>query len=173
MARATIYVWELDDAGLPAVYMCCGSRADHFRRMRFRWAPCWLPLLFLLNPLVWMVVWIAMAKSIVIPVRLCHQHRNYWRMRNGFIYYGFMLVFLACVGYFLLSWIRPGGPPGEVTGWIIIGFLTLGVVTSAAFIQMTSIAAKRITDEGITLIRLHPDFADALQRRRQEFSQGA
>ncbi|HZT82627.1 MAG TPA: hypothetical protein VFA26_20530 [Gemmataceae bacterium] len=172
MAQVKLSKYEVDRDLLPDICMKCGEPAAVRKKKQFAWYPPWIAILILGGLLPFAIVATIMTKRMKVNMPFCEQHRNYWLVRNlyGLIGLGIFLI-LGVAGFALamaLDIHRQGG--GESAfGLICLGWgvLFLAWLVSLVIVQSGNIKPKEITDNTITLVKVHEYFADALDEDRR------
>ncbi len=170
MADVTLTEYECRKGLLPAVCLQCGEPAAVTVKRKFSWYPQWIIVLVLVNVIVAAIVAAIMTKKMLVEAPMCDQHRNHWSKRTMWI-----LVTLGIAGLIGAAGIafladQNGQADGDVIGGVCFG----GVLALLAWLvvvivcQSSMIRAKEITEEAITLTKVHPHFADALEDDRAQ-----
>ncbi len=179
MARLRLSRHRVEAGDLPHYCLRCGAPADLIREKTFSWHPEWIDTILVLGLclvhvllIVGIVLAIAFSKRMRVPVPLCRAHANHWRWRwlsIGLSLAGVLLVAASGITLLVVSDRLPlalrnvGGPVLLAS----VGLFIVWLVT-AAFLQNSAIRAREITDDGITLIKVSPEFV-----RRFEDYRGA
>jgi len=181
MAIILLYRDEIADGRLPPVCMCCGAPAVLAKDHTFTCHPRWVDFFLLgllaawicgiaafLFILVWVIVALATTVRLRVAVPLCHEHRNHWTWRLGYVYAG--TGFFAIVGLTALAYVIIQGQKDNVEVKDLIGFLCvlpaaigLAWLVSALVVQYGTIKAIEIKDSRITLSRVSPAFRAAME----------
>lgn len=167
MAEVRLGRVEAEQGKLPAVCMRCGAPATTTRRRRFRWRPAWVLALLFFGVLPYIIVAMILDKEMRVVLPLCAAHANHFTVRARWVW-GIALMLVAILGVLLLGGIYVS----ETLGGAFCGAAILApVVWLVALIVLmkTAIHAVEITDDSITLTRVTPKFADAMQQRTDAF----
>ena len=149
---------------LPEVCMQCGAPATLRKSKTFSWFPQWVwVLLFVCNVVIFAIVAMIMTKRRSVQVPLCEEHKNHWVWRQ-LVVVGSLLGLLA-VGVASVAVLDNEGGNDPFGGILCAGSLILLVawVIMAVIVQSTSIRAKEITDRGIVLSGVSPEFIKAYE----------
>src|SRR5262249_6525040 len=96
--RMTYY--EVEGA-LPDVCMKCGAPAATRKRKQFAWYPQWvfdvLGRNIFVGLLPFAIVALVHTKRMAVSMPFCARHRNYWLVRDLFLWGGLAVLGLACV----------------------------------------------------------------------------
>lgn len=169
MASITIWKTELADDMLPNVCMKCGATATTTAKKSFRWYPPWINILILAGVLIWAIVASILTKRATVRAPFCDEHAGHWRVR-------FMIAFIPLFGalMILIAGITVSATANmdkdqeSLGGFIALvggGSFVLWLIV-AAIVQSTGIRPTEITDDTITLTKVHPGFIDALRDDR-------
>src|SRR5581483_2652600 len=168
MASVRLSSREATRGELPRVCMRCGARARVEVERGFTWHPQWVYLLLLLGILPCVIVALILTKRRTVQVPLCEAHQGYWSWRAWFTGLGLLfLVLLGVAGLVLAVNLDPrGNSPlgGLVCLATAAGFLFY--LLALAIIHQVSIRPTEITDTGITLTNVSPEFVEALEDER-------
>jgi hypothetical protein len=179
MATVTLSREEALIGRLPPTCMRCGVAAGEYQVIFFPPRPWWIYTSYLLGFLP-LLVWVLLpSQQMELQARLCEHHAKTWRWRPDLllallilstIFFGFWVLFLADA--------LPGATnhPGQGLDWdfvaCMLGFgvpacgLPLLLTIFDLFLHLTSIRAKRITKESITLTGVADEFVESLRVHR-------
>jgi len=158
--------------------MSCGEEAFTEVKRKFSWYPPWVNVFILLGGLgVVLVIILAsiMTKKMTVQAPMCMDHQNHWRSRNLSIWGSFLglgavgLLALAIALGTLLDW-KQDRPDASIPAFICVGIAAFFVVwlIIVCIVQAGAIKPSEITDNTITLVKVHRRFVDALDQREQE-----
>lgn len=165
MARIRVYRPEAGGEQFPRMCMRCGQPAEVDVPQTFAWMPGWVSVLVLLfmvigctGLLIWLVLGLALRKTMRVVSPMCLQHAGHWRVRKLFVWIGLVVWIVLGVALVALS----DQIPKDAMGPIILGtfvcllvwFLTAGVLMNGA------IKASEITEKRVDLVNVNKDFAD-------------
>jgi hypothetical protein len=167
MANVRLSDYDLDT--LPDVCMKCGATATVRKSKMFSWHPPWVFVLLLIGLLPFIIVALIMTKRKTVEVPFCEAHKNHWLWRTLVIVLSF--VGIAVVGIVVYSAMmepagRRGGAGDELIGLLCMASV-LGLIVwiiLVAVLQMTAIRASEITDRGIRLSGVAPEFVSAVEQ---------
>lgn len=169
MARVRISSFEAARRDLPMVCMQCGAGATARRPKRFAWNPSWAYILLLLGLLPFILAALLTTKRMTLDAPLCREHENHWSWRARFIWVGFLLF--AVVGAVALTvYTDRDRDMGDALGGLLCaGPIIVGLawLIAAAVVQHSSIRPEEITDHDIMLVKVSPEFVEALERKRE------
>jgi uncharacterized Tic20 family protein len=174
MAKLTLYTDELDRP-LPQVCMRCGAPATLVKEKRFSWGPPWASAIMLAGFLILGLVFVLALFILIpllmwrrtVPVPLCEQHKNHWlpyqiTMYSGLIVLGGLITAIV----YLVATAKAAWDPKVNTAYMLgfggIVFLVLLIVVGSVLLRQT-IRPEEITEDKITLVRVHEDFIAALE----------
>jgi hypothetical protein len=166
---------QVDD--LPHVCMRCAAPATRFKDKTFTWIPAWTYLLVPFGALPFALVAQIVRRQMQVRVPLCEAHKGHWFWRI-FIAMGGMgaLLALGPVAIVLAAALGKTAGSGNVlpviilVGWFV---LFLGwTVGATVWAKLTMIRPKRITDDGITLTGVAPEFAEQARQEPQQPRRG-
>jgi hypothetical protein len=165
MAVLRLESYDANVLELPEVCMQCGAPATLHKSKTFSWFPPWVwVLLVVCNILIFAIVAMIMTKRRTVRVPLCEEHKNHWLWRQLLVV-GSLLGLLAVGGVSMIALDNEGGGNDPFGGILCIGSLILLVawVILAVIVQSTSIRAKEVTDQGIVLSGVSPEFIKAYE----------
>lgn len=172
MARVTITREEAEEGLLPEVCALTGRRTADIKRKVFYWQPAWTGVLFLAGVLPYVIASMVLRRRMVVELPLMRGKRGHWEWRSAVT---LVAVLVAVVGGLISgSEARHLGGRGQnfsagllyaVGPVALIAAIALGIVLHSSAIRPTE-----VTDDAVTLVNVHTDFAVALEeeRRRQE-----
>jgi hypothetical protein len=176
MAQVRLTREEATEGIMPRVCMRCGADATITKAKTFSWHPQWADTLIIIGLLcftplliIGIICSIATTVRMRVIVPLCDEHKNHWSWRAWFIYGGlafFALVGIGCLA-FLLS--QEGPDQSDLIGFVCVAPAVLGFIwlIAAAIVQSGAIKPAEITDRGITLNKVSPDFVQAMEKDRR------
>lgn len=104
-----------------------------------------------------------------VEVPVCDQHRNYFQTRMiwTWVVAGATFV-MGMLAFIVLLAASEGDTAGAIVGGMAcFGVSVFPVILIIAYIQSATIRAREITDRSITLVRVHDDFVEAMEIRRE------
>ena len=166
MASVKLWNREIDYDRLPMICIVCGCTADGKKEINFSWQPAWTTALILFGvfPLVVASVFTRRTKKVFVP--LCHAHYQHWFIRNTVLFGGITVsLSLVFLGAFMNS------ESDEVARFSIYPFFAGGItclitLCAAAIMRSVGVVPTEITDESLTLGRVHKAFVDARDENR-------
>jgi hypothetical protein len=174
MARVCIIYPETIRRRLPPVCMRCGAPTDRYLNRTFSWYPSWVWIFVVLGLLAPLLIAMCIAKRMKVDSPMCDAHRNHWRWRSRFVWFGLLAILIAGLAAFIVYIdLAPQNPPNAVTIWSILRYtwITIAIawLIGAAVFTLTAVRPFSITDDEITLGNLAPDFVKALEVDRQRY----
>jgi hypothetical protein len=173
MASIQLSRYEAEEGDLPDVCMCCGEEATERKRRRFISHPLWVYLLMPFGYIPYVIVAAILTEHIRCYTLFCPRHRNYWFIRNLFVW-GALVVVLALIvgGFFLALWLSgqvDKSSEGIVFGSFCFGtvLLLFGWLISIPISQVTAIHPANATERRLTLKRVCPEFVEAVRQHRE------
>ncbi len=157
--------WEKDD--LPPICMRCGAASTNRIRKTFSWSPSWIYVLVLVGLLPFVIVALILTKRRTLHVPLCDEHRNHWSWRALVFGLGFLvLVVVGILGFALTT--EPNPLNKQIRGITVLILFVGGLawLILAAVLQNSAIRATHITDRDMTLVKVAPEFVQAVRGRR-------
>jgi hypothetical protein len=174
MAQLRLDRYDAEEGRLPSLCMRCGEPPALTKRKQFSWYPTWVYLLILVHLLIFLIVALIMTKRLTVPVPLCEKHRRHflWPTLMGVA----VLIFLIVV---VIGGIVLGGALEDSLDrdaretfyvvWFVSGMaLFLAGLIAACVVQIRTIRPTEITDRGITLTNVAPQFVEAFQAGKYE-----
>lgn len=173
MAKIRLYRDEVRADTLPPVCMRCGAAATVYRGKNFSWNPTWVWFLLLVGLLPFLIVALVTSRRMRVNAPLCDLHRNHWLNRGVFTYGGLIAMIIVGIGLIVAISVAEGQKrqvSDEVRGWACAGGVVLGViyVIAAIVVESRTIRPTQITKNTITLVRVSPQFVDAIEAQRDE-----
>jgi hypothetical protein len=106
-----------------------------------------------------------LTKRMRVEVPFCKAHQNHWIKRVAILLPAFLVCFpgaMAAISY--------GLKPELEAGWLIaVGLgLLVGFVVLCILVRSKTIRPILITDDAITIARVHPAFIAALEEEREQ-----
>jgi hypothetical protein len=187
MAPVTLSREEARDGDLPLTCMRCGAAAGEYQVIFFPSLPWWIYpawLLFFLPFLVWVAL---PSRRMKVLARLCDHHARPWRWRPYLLRDALVLSTIFFVLWVTLLAValseEATGPPGRglnmefaavilLTG-VFVYSLPPALTILALVLHLTSVRAKKITKESITLTCVADEFVEALRVHRQAKAEAA
>jgi hypothetical protein len=177
MAEILIHENETYRDRMPDLCMAYGEPATTEIRTTFSWFPPWLGVTAMI-PLLYIILVSSMTKRMVVEVPTCHKHRNYFLMRQLWIWLSFLVVGLLFGGMFAVF---AAAELKDAMALPCVGGAFAFVIWLIAVIIIQSMMIKptEITDRSITLKGVHAGFSQAFfdyqdnreQRRRRRLDE--
>lgn len=170
MASIKITSYECRKDLLPGICMKCGQPATVRVSHRFAWHPPWVPVLILVNLLIYAIIAMILTKRMTVNMPMCDEHRTYWRKRALWTWLTFAIVVLGSISG--IGFLQTINPPqrDEYFSYVcfgsVIGFVAWIILL--VVLQSTAIKPKMITEHSITLVKVHQDFIDQLKQERDD-----
>jgi hypothetical protein len=174
MARVRLSRREAMDGDLPPVCMRCGAPSDLVKSKTFSWNPSWVWVLILCGLLPFLIVALVLTKRMRVRAPLCQAHAGHWAWRSWFIMGGLVVVvILGIAAGVAVAELDRQPRLRNVGGYLCVGVAVFALIwlVAAAIIQANAIGPAEITDRDITLVRVAPEFADALRRERRRYDE--
>lgn len=153
---------------LPEVCIVCGAEASLWRSRTFAWRPWWMSF----TPVF---VAVAMTKRMRVEAPFCDDHHQHfqWRMIAEYAGIGLAIAFAFCMVLLGIDLVPDDARVVVGAFAFVIGAAFLVALIANAILSQKGIRPKVITDHGITLKNVSPDFIDALDEyRAQEATTG-
>jgi hypothetical protein len=171
MARVRLRQSETRGDRLPMVCMVCGRRAASHIHKNFRWYPEWVGVLILAGVLPFWIMAAVLSQYMLVDVPVCERHTRYFVKRGLALAIVVAVIFLIPIAIAVIGTMVATERGDEALG-ITAGFSSFGVCVFVGiiviyFIQNGTLRPKQITDRTITLVRVHEDFVEAVERRRE------
>jgi hypothetical protein len=159
---------------MPPVCIFCGRPVATFVSKQFIVRPKWASIGFfllaitLIPALVVLIVGAIRTRRMTVDCPVCERHRNYWGWRGFWVYAPIMVLALSTVVLAVLA--VNERISNRVFAFFFLGlaFLLLLWALAASIIQRTSLKAIEITDDDITLDRVHAKFLDQVRTGRAQ-----
>jgi hypothetical protein len=174
MASIQLSRYEAEEGDLPDVCMYCGEPATERKRRRFISHPLWVYLLLPWGYVLYAIVAAILTEHIRCYTLFCPRHKNYWLVRNLYVWGSLVLILILLIGGFILA----GSLSSQVSpstqdilfGSCCIGsvVLLLGWLISIPISQVTAIHPANATEYHLTLKRVSPAFVEAVRLHRAE-----
>jgi hypothetical protein len=168
MATIRLGRYEAQQGDFPPVCIRCGLPACVYRRRAFDQNPWWMYLTLALAVLPFFILAVFLSKRVVVCAPLCQLHKDHWRWRS--------LVLFAAVAVNAFGWLAALSVVTELFvrfqaaydfGMFVLMFTTLigpvFLTVLALVLQLTAVRATRVTDTGVTLAGVAPEFIEALR----------
>jgi hypothetical protein len=174
MASIQLSRYEAEEGDLPDVCMCCGAPATEWKRRRFISHPLWVYVLIPFGWVPYAIVAAILTEHIRCYTIFCPRHKNYFFVRNLFVWGSLVLVLVLIVGGFVLAFSLSGrgdkSSEGILFGSLCIGTLVLlfGWLASIPISQVTAIHPADPTEHKVTLKCASPAFVEAVRQHRKE-----
>jgi hypothetical protein len=154
---------------LPMVCMACGDRAGSHIDKNFSWYPDWVNLTAFAGLVPYLILSFTTRQYMEVEVPVCDRHEKYFLTRTIWTYVAAGATFvIAALAFVLLLAASEGDTAGAIVGGMAcFGVRVLPAIGVIAYIQTTTIRAREITDRSITLVRVHDDFVEAMEIRRE------
>jgi hypothetical protein len=158
---------ECENGHLPLVCMRCGAAAKEVVRQRFTWRPPWIIWAFFFCVVPYVVLALALNRSMRVQAPLCSEHRRHWANRKLFN----RLTAVVLTSYVIFFTLLTSTDPlprqlrDQVADIFCLSFplaLLVGAIAATAW-DFSSIRAQRIDDHSITLEGVAPGFVAAVQ----------
>jgi hypothetical protein len=166
MATVRLYRQEATNPDtLPAVCMKCGEPATTTVRRTFAWTPPWVPIIILAGLIPYIIVAIILRKTMRVYAPMCSAHAGHWRNRSLFIWLTFLALVVICIGLGVYGANLEQHKANEYGILLFLGGFGLFLfwLIVAAVVQMTAIRPNEITDREISLVRVAPQFREAVR----------
>jgi len=162
--RPTEVTLSLDDCepnALPPVCCKCGEPATCEKQVKFSWYPPWIVLTVLIALIIAVILAAILRKKRTAYLPVCDKHSGVWNWGGAIMAF----TAISFVGLLVGGLALFGGPGMAAFAaplfiallvYFVVGFFT-GVIVQAQAIQ-----PKFITDDELKLVKLHPEFADAV-----------
>ena len=112
MASIQLSRYEAEEGDLPDVCMCCGVPATERKRRRFISHPLWVYVLLPWGYILYAIVAAILTEHIRCYTLFCPRHKNYFLVRNLFIWGLLIVILVLLVGGFVLA----GSLSGRLAG---------------------------------------------------------
>ena len=174
MASIKLSRYEAEEGDLPDVCMRCGAEATERQRRRFVSHPFWVYVLLPFGYIPYAIVAIILTEHIRCYTLFCPRHKNYFRVRNLFVWGSLLGILLFIIGgFFLVGWLA--GEAEKSFQGIIFGSFCFGTVfllfcwlISIPISQVTAIHPADATERSLILKRVSPDFVEAVRKYRAD-----
>lgn len=177
MPTVTLLKRECQKNKLPKVCMKCGEPATVQVRRNFVWTSMFVMVVFLGSVLFFpllifsIVLTLASTRRMVVYAPMCKKHKNHWSIRFEWLTGSGVLVVLFCLAVFIFGFgQRPqGAPVSDLATYMCIGSLVLLLAWGLllAYLMDNAVRPSLITEQNITLRRVHPDFVEAVEEWRR------
>jgi hypothetical protein len=174
MASIELSRYEAEEGDLPDVCMRCGALATERKRRLFISHPVWVYLLIPFCYLPYLVVAIILTQRVRCYTLFCPRHKNYWRNRTLLIWGALpvvlVLIFSSLILASALSDRLGKSSQDALFGSACIGSLVLlfGWLASIPLVQELAIHPAHVTERRLTLKRIAPAFAEAVDEYREQ-----
>jgi hypothetical protein len=174
MAQLRLERYEAEEGRLPHLCMRCGEPATFTKRKQFSWYPTWLYLLILLHLLIFLIVALIMTKRMTVPVPLCEKHRRHFLWPTLLGLAALVLLIVVVIGGLVLGGALEDALDRDARDtfyavWFIGGLaLFLAGLIAACVVQVRTIRPIEITDRGIVLTNVAPQFREAFKAGEYE-----
>lgn len=172
MPRVRLLSSEVRAGAMPPTCIICGGPAAAFVPKQFVWRPKWISIGFLLlvitliPAIVIVILGVIRTRRMTVDCPVCDRHRSYWAWRGFWTYAPLLVLAVTTVVMAVLA--INERIPGRVFPFVFLTtafvFIVWGV--TASFIQRTSLKAVEITNDDITLARVHARFLDQIRLAR-------
>ena len=177
MPTVTLLKRECQKNKLPKVCMKCGEPATVQVRRNFFWFPTGagfvalaatlIPPMTLLGPLILLTA----MKRMVVYAPMCEKHRYHWHRRFAWLKVSGGLIALLSLAAMIFFWTQhtTGGPDKElaVSMCFTCVFLLPAWLLLLIVLMVNVIKPKFITKKDINLVKVHPDFVEAINEWRR------
>lgn len=174
MASIRLSRHEAEEGDLPDTCMLCDNRATVKKRRRFISHPLWIYILLPCGLIPYLILAAILTETALCYTQFCNRHKNHWRNRSLLIWGAFVLLMPTCLGsLFLINVVQRLDleQPQEsfVIFSILIGqwVLILCWLASIPISQKTAVHPTKVTERGLTLTGIAPDFAEAVEEHRR------
>lgn len=174
MASIKLSRYEAEEGDLPDVCMCCGAEATERQRRRFVSHPFWVYVLLPFGLIPYAIVAIILTEHIRCYTLFCPRHKNYFRVRNLFVWGSLLGILVFIVGGFFLAGLL-AGRVDKSSQDIVFGSLCFGTVLllfcwliSIPISQVMAIHPADATERSLILKRVSPDFVEAVRQHRAD-----
>jgi hypothetical protein len=178
MAKLRLSRRRVEEGNLPTYCMRCGEPTELIKHKNFSWHPEWVDIFIVIGVCAGGIFWVGIILAIVLTKRmrvtvpLCEQHQNHWRWRRQMIWFSLMVpvgLLICGIGLAFALHSPPGNSPSPAA---ILALAMAGVafvvwIIIVAALQNSAIRAKEITDDGITLIKVSPEFVRCFAEQRR------
>lgn len=170
---ASVYVDSSEYlGGLPPVCAKCGEPAEDTVRKTFSWAPGWVLAFVLLGLLPLLIAWLIATKRATVFVPMCEEHKHHWRWRSQTLWLTIVLIVVLLIsGLVLVSSVARFEEMDHLLlmVWLVSGGLFLAWLIAAAVLSSSAIRPEEITAYDMKLIKVSPDFRDAVHDMRRSY----
>ena len=166
MARVRIYRDEAGGDDFPRLCMRCGAPADCDVPQTFAWMPAWVHVLLFVGLLPWLVVSLALRRTMRVVAPMCEAHRGHWRVRKLYVWLGLLWWVAVCVALGVF-WDQL---PKDVTGPAVMAVLFGGLIwlIVGLVLAQSAIKAADIRERRMDLVGVHKNFATAWKDATRE-----
>jgi hypothetical protein len=166
MARVTISREEAEDGLLPRVCALTGVRTDDVKRKTFLWQPGWVTLIALVAIPAYIIVSLIVRKTMVVHLPLVRAKHGHWVWRQVVGVLALFAGVAVMIGSGAMAE-NPATQPYILWGLLAGVVLFVGAIVLFAVLNHLAVRPAVITDDDITLVNVHQNFADALEDDRE------